>query len=79
MLSIGWNPTFSNEKRTVEAYLCHDFEDDFYGASMHLIVCGYVRPQVCPPARPHARSRTAHEETQLSSLSLSLSCARDAR
>mmetsp|Transcript_2150 Transcript_2150/g.4166 ORF Transcript_2150/g.4166 Transcript_2150/m.4166 type:complete len:171 (+) Transcript_2150:55-567(+) len=45
VLSIGWNPTFGNEKRTVEAYLCHEFEHDFYGASMRLIVCGYVRPQ----------------------------------
>ena len=52
VLSIGWNPTFHNEKRTVEAYLCHEFERDFYGASMRLIVCGYVRPQ----ARAHTVS-----------------------
>jgi hypothetical protein len=54
VLSIGWNPTFHNEKRTVEAYLCHDFERDFYGADMRLIVCGYVRPQAC-----HGRTRTS--------------------
>ena len=53
VLSIGWNPTFHNEKRTVEAYLCHEFERDFYGADMRLIVCGYVRPQAC-----HGRTRT---------------------
>ena len=52
VLSIGWNPTFHNEKRTVEAYLCHEFDRDFYGASMRLIVCGYVRPQ----ARAHTVS-----------------------
>ena len=28
VLSIGWNPTFQNEQRTVEAYLCHDFGHD---------------------------------------------------
>ena len=54
VLSIGWNPTFHNEKRTVEAYLCHEFERDFYGADMRLIVCGYVRPQAC-----HGRTRTS--------------------
>ena len=48
VLSIGWNPTFNNEKRTVEAYLCHEFENDFYGADMRLLVCGYVRPQATP-------------------------------
>lgn len=45
VLSIGWNPTFQNEQRTVEAYLCHDFGRDFYDANMRLLVCGYVRPQ----------------------------------
>ena len=45
VLSIGWNPTFQNEQRTVEAYLCHDFGHDFYDAKMRLLVCGYVRPQ----------------------------------
>ena len=45
VLSVGWNPTFNNEKRTVEAYLCHDFASDFYEKQMRLIVCGYIRPQ----------------------------------
>ena len=56
VLSIGWNPTFHNEKRTVEAYLCHEFGRDFYGATMRLVVCGYVRPQ----ARVHTHQHTHH-------------------
>ena len=45
ILSIGWNPFYKNEKRTVEAYLCHDFGRDFYGAEMRLLVCACIRPQ----------------------------------
>ena len=30
-LSIGWNPTFDNDEKTIEAFLIHDFEgQDFY-------------------------------------------------
>ena len=72
VLSIGWNPTFHNEKRTVEAYLCHEFERDFYGASMRLIVCGYVRPQ----ARSTSTHRTHTHRTHAHSLATSLSLAR---
>jgi len=45
ILSIGWNPFYKNEKRTVESYLCHDFGRDFYGADMRLLVCACIRPQ----------------------------------
>ena len=72
VLSIGWNPTFHNEKRTVEAYLCHEFERDFYGASMRLIVCGYVRPQ----AHSTSTHRTHTHRTHAHSLATPLSRAR---
>ena len=46
VLSIGWNPFYKNKKRTVEAYLCHDFgERDFYGQPMRLLICAFLRPQ----------------------------------
>ncbi|KAL1496584.1 hypothetical protein AB1Y20_014189 [Prymnesium parvum] len=45
ILSIGWNPFFKNEQRTVESYLCHTFEKDFYGADMRLLICATIRPQ----------------------------------
>ena len=63
VLSIGWNPTFHNEKRTVEAYLCHEFERDFYGASMRLIVCGYVRPQARSTSTHRTHTHTHHVRT----------------
>jgi len=45
-LSVGWNPQFNNKEKTVEAYLVNEFKEDFYGEAMHLMICGYVRPQV---------------------------------
>jgi riboflavin kinase len=47
VISIGWNPYFSNKKKTVEPHLLHDFGDlDFYGATLHLCLSGYVRPEM---------------------------------
>jgi riboflavin kinase len=46
VLSIGYNPTFKNTKMTVETYILHEFEDDFYGQEMRLLIAGYMRPQV---------------------------------
>eukprot|EP00472_Partenskyella_glossopodia_P012118 CAMPEP_0197522140 /NCGR_PEP_ID=MMETSP1318-20131121/7326_1 /TAXON_ID=552666 /ORGANISM="Partenskyella glossopodia, Strain RCC365" /LENGTH=150 /DNA_ID=CAMNT_0043074405 /DNA_START=119 /DNA_END=571 /DNA_ORIENTATION=+ len=45
-LSIGWNPQFKNKEKTVEAYLVHEFENDFYGEEMRLMIIGHVRGQV---------------------------------
>ncbi len=45
VLSIGWNPFYENKQRTVEAYICHKFGSDFYGAPMRLLICGFLRPQ----------------------------------
>jgi FAD synthase len=47
VLSIGWNPHFDDVKeRTIEAYLCHDFDGrDFYDSEMRLLICAFLRPQ----------------------------------
>mmetsp|Transcript_87679 Transcript_87679/g.179116 ORF Transcript_87679/g.179116 Transcript_87679/m.179116 type:complete len:204 (+) Transcript_87679:108-719(+) len=45
VLSIGWNPYFKNTQRTVEPYLMHTFEEDFYGETLHLLICGFLREQ----------------------------------
>ncbi|RRT71825.1 hypothetical protein B296_00035098 [Ensete ventricosum] len=46
VMSIGWNPYFDNTKKTIEAWLLHDFEDDFYGEELRLTMVGYIRPEV---------------------------------
>ena len=43
--SIGWNPFYKNEKRSFETHIIHEFPEDFYGADLSVLVCGYLRPE----------------------------------
>eukprot|EP01043_Picozoa_sp_COSAG02_P021391 COSAG02_NODE_1085_length_14692_cov_4.244775_7_plen_78_part_00 len=47
-VSIGWNPTYTGEQavkqKMIEPYLLHEFEEDFYGQTLRLLVTGYIRP-----------------------------------
>jgi len=46
VMSIGWNPFFENQRKTVEPWLLKDFGDgDFYGRELRLAVLGYIRPE----------------------------------
>ena len=44
-MSVGFNPTFGDVKRqTIEPWILHDYGGlDFYGATLKLIVLGWVR------------------------------------
>jgi FAD synthase len=44
-VSIGWNPYFKNEQKTIEAHLLHEFEQDFYGETLELDVVGFIREE----------------------------------
>jgi len=44
VLSLGYNPQFQNKEETVEAYILHEFQEDFYGQNMKLLLCGFLRP-----------------------------------
>ena len=33
------------QERTCEPWLLHEFEEDFYGKELRLVVCSYVRPR----------------------------------
>ncbi|KAM3725192.1 Nicotinamide phosphoribosyltransferase [Dirofilaria immitis] len=44
--SIGWNPQFKNERKTIEVHIFHDFEEDFYGAEIRAVLVGFLRPMV---------------------------------
>mmetsp|Transcript_104155 Transcript_104155/g.179455 ORF Transcript_104155/g.179455 Transcript_104155/m.179455 type:complete len:392 (-) Transcript_104155:940-2115(-) len=47
VMSIGFNPTFSDvKKKCVEPHLLHKFDNDFYGEQLRLVICGYVRPEL---------------------------------
>jgi len=45
VMSIGWNPFFDNAKKTIEPWLLHEFEEDFYGEELELVVAAYLRPE----------------------------------
>ncbi|KAK6111500.1 Riboflavin kinase family protein [Brugia pahangi] len=44
--SIGWNPHFKNERKTIEVHILHDFQEDFYGAEVRAVLVGFLRPMV---------------------------------
>lgn len=50
VMSIGWNPYFDNAKKTIEPWLLHEFDEDFYGEELHLVVVGYIRPEANFPS-----------------------------
>ncbi|XP_074272140.1 bifunctional riboflavin kinase/FMN phosphatase [Silene latifolia] len=50
VMSIGWNPYFNNSEKTIEPWLLHEFEDDFYGEELRLVVVGYIRPEANFPS-----------------------------
>ncbi|KAK9767343.1 riboflavin kinase [Basidiobolus ranarum] len=45
VMSLGWNPYYKNEKRSAEIHIIHNFESDFYGSELKVVVTGYIRPE----------------------------------
>lgn len=45
VMSIGWNPFYKNTVRSVEVHIMHNFETDFYGSHMNLLITGFIRPE----------------------------------
>ncbi|KAG9394836.1 Riboflavin kinase [Carpediemonas membranifera] len=43
VLSIGTNPTFANDRPSIEAHLMHHFTKDFYGAELRVALRWLVR------------------------------------
>lgn len=50
VMSIGWNPYFDNTEKTIEPWLLHEFDEDFYGEELRLVVVGYIRPEANFPS-----------------------------
>ena len=44
VVSVGWNPFYKNEKKTVEAHLIYSL-DDFYGETITVELLGYLRQE----------------------------------
>lgn len=44
VLSVGWNLYYKNTKKSMETYLMHTFNEDFYGSKLKVVMLGYIRP-----------------------------------
>ncbi|RPA72422.1 riboflavin kinase [Ascobolus immersus RN42] len=44
-MSVGWNPFYQNERRSVEVHIIHKFPKNFYGAPLKILVLGFIRPE----------------------------------
>ncbi|XP_063769918.1 riboflavin kinase [Pseudophryne corroboree] len=45
VMSVGWNPFYKNTKKSVETHIIHQFEEDFYGETLSIVIVGYIRPE----------------------------------
>lgn len=45
VMSVGWNPFYKNTQKTAEVHVIHNFQADFYGLEMRVVVLGYIRPE----------------------------------
>ncbi|KAF2027154.1 riboflavin kinase [Setomelanomma holmii] len=45
VLSIGYNPYYKNTQRSIEIHILANFPRDFYGATLSLIILGFIRPE----------------------------------
>lgn len=47
VMSLGYNPVYSNPVRSIEVHIMHTFphQQEFYGARMNLLICGFIRPE----------------------------------
>ncbi|VDO28474.1 unnamed protein product [Haemonchus placei] len=41
--SVGWNPHYQNERKTLEVHLLEKYDHDFYGSMIEVLLMGYIR------------------------------------
>ncbi|EFA76560.1 hypothetical protein PPL_10329 [Heterostelium album PN500] len=44
VMSVGWNPFYKNEKKTLEIHILNRYDRDFYGEQVNAIATGFIRP-----------------------------------
>lgn len=71
VMSIGWNPYFDNKEKTIEPWLLHKFDDDFYGEELRLAIVGYIRPEANFPSLESLIDRI-HEDGRIAEKALEL-------
>lgn len=71
VMSVGWNPYFDNTEKTIEPWLLHKFDKDFYGEELRLLVVGYIRPEANFPSLESLIARI-HEDRKIAEKALDL-------
>lgn len=71
VMSIGWNPYFNNAEKTIEPWLLHEFNEDFYGEELRLVIVGYIRPEVNFPSLESLIAKI-HEDGEIAERALDL-------
>ncbi|CAD5174975.1 unnamed protein product [Musa acuminata subsp. malaccensis] len=71
VMSIGWNPYFDNTEKTIEPWLLHDFDENFYGEELRLAMVGYIRPEANFPSLESLIARI-HEDRRIVEKALDL-------
>lgn len=46
VMSIGNNPQFNNIEKSFEVHILNNYNQDFYGTSITVIIIGYIRPMM---------------------------------
>lgn len=46
VMNIGWNPTHQNTQKSMETHIMHDFQADFYGSELKVVVLGFLRAEI---------------------------------
>ncbi|XLS81497.1 hypothetical protein HN51_047328, partial [Arachis hypogaea] len=71
VMSIGWNPYFDNKEKTIEPWILHKFDEDFYGKELWLIIVGYIRPEANFPSLESLIAKI-HEDGEIAEKALEL-------
>ncbi|XP_026332132.1 putative riboflavin kinase [Hyposmocoma kahamanoa] len=44
--NVGWCPFYQNKEMSVETHLMHEFDSDFYGSNLKIVLVGYLRDEL---------------------------------
>ena len=62
--NIGKNPSFGNDKVSVEVHLLHQFDEDFYDENLQVLIVGSIRTETKFTSLEELK-RTIHEDCKI--------------
>ncbi|GKV30916.1 hypothetical protein SLEP1_g39683 [Rubroshorea leprosula] len=71
VMNIGWNLFFNNAEKSIEPWLLHEFNENFYGEDLRLVIVGYLGPETNFPTLESLIAKI-HEERRITEKALDL-------